>query len=1312
MLPTLRMRLLGDFSLAYGGRPVAGVGTARVQALLAYLALHRDAPQPRQHLAFLFWPDSSEAQARNNLRQAIYQIRHTLPDADCFVHTDAATVCWRAESPFSLDVADFQEALAAADALAGAEDPVALAAALERAANLYQDDLLPGCYDDWIAPERDRLREQYLRTLDRLVALLEEQGDYPAAIRHAQRLLRHDQLREDTYLTLMRLHTRNDDRAGALRVYHACATLLERELGVEPGPAIRAAHARLLRPSQPAAPPPPPSATDLPIETVTFLFTDVEGSTRLWERHPAAMRQALSRHDALIESCVAQHGGVVVRPRGEGDSRFAVFARATDALAAAVAIQRALHAEPWTALGQPLRVRIALHTGEADLRDGDYYGSAVNRCARLRALARGGQTLLSQTTHDLVRDHPLPASSAAGEPPQLRDLGSHRLKDLRRPEQVYQLVIPGLPDTVPPFARRSVQPTAQPTLPAARPILSALAPLVGRRAEWEQLQSAWQDTLAGGPRLALLAGEAGVGKSRLAEELLLWAGQEGAVTARTRAYAAEGRLSYAPVTEWLRSESLRPALDKLAPVWLTDVARLLPELLSEHPELPRPEPLTEYWQRQRFFEALAHAVLASGRPLLLLLDDLQWCDQETLEWLHFLLRFDPRARLLVVGTARAEEVGAQHPLNALLLALRVSGQAVELELGRLHAGATAALAGHMLGQAVDEQQAQRLYQETEGNPLFVVETIRAGLQVREAGRANGSASASVAAPTPAAARTLPPKVHAVIAARLTQLSTEAGALARLAATVGRAFSFEVLARASERDEDSLVRALDELWQRRIVREQGTSSYDFSHDKIREVAYAQVSPIQRRTLHRRVAQALESIHAADLDPVSAQVAAHYEQAGMPERAIGHYQRAASVAQRIYANEEAIALLDRGLALLAALPPGPGRDERELAMQTALGPSLVANAGYGSPRTTVTYHRALALCEQLGRPSEPPILRALAISQITHAEFERAYELGAQLLAIGERSQDAVRQVEGHYVLGVTLFWQGEFARSRDHLEAAIAHYDPKQSSRHIARYSQDPKVVCLCRLAFTLWYLGYPDQALQTFRESLTLAHELAHPFSLAYAQHFGTYLFHHRRAFDEMAAQVETLTALTREHRLHLMLQHAAIYHGWVLGIRGALAAGIAQMRETLEIFYAEGNHYQRAYFLAMLAELYAKAGEVEQGLAALGEGLALVEHSGERWCEAVLHRTSGELLLLKGDDGGAEAAFQRALSVARAQEARSPELRAATSLARLRLRQGRQEQARAVLEPVYAWFTEGFETLDLREARAVLEEIRASSQV
>jgi DNA-binding SARP family transcriptional activator len=1041
----LRIVLLGALDIVLGDRPIT-IDAPRLQSLLAYLLLNRGA-QPRERLAFTFWPDSTDPQARTNLRQALHLLRRVLPESDRFLEIDPRSVSWRADGPFSLDVEEFERMAARAEAAREAGETGDERSALEAAVALYGGDLLPGCYDEWIAPERQRLRELFLRAAERLAELLELERDYRGAIPWARRLLEDDAVNEDACRRLMRLHALSGNRAGALRAYHGCATALVRELGVTPSAATQEMYERLLE-SEPSAAPHEPEST-------------VVGAS----------------------------------------------------------------------------------------------------------------------------------------------------------------------------------------------------PLVGRGNEWEALHDAWKRASNGESLLAVVSGEAGVGKSRLAQELLGWVEKQGFAAAGSRCYSAAGSLAYAPVVELLRSQAIGPRLRHLDDPWLAELARLMPELATDRPELLPASPLIDDWQRARLLDALSHAILADERPLLLVIDDLQWCDRDTLGWIDYLLASKPRAPRLVVATARSEELD---PVQPLLHAARTRGQAVELELAPLRATETAVLAANVWGRKLDEQREELLYRETEGNPLFVVEWVRAGLvEAAPESRAGGE---------PDDERELPPMVHSVIQARLGQLSPAAQELASLAATVGRAFTFDVMALASSSSEEQVIEALDELWNRRIVRERGVDAYDFSHDRLREAAYLSTGSARRRMLHRRVAQALERLHAADLDGVSSELAAHYERAGWTERAIDFYARSAEVAQRVYSNEGAIELFSRALELLDTAPATRQRDERELALRTALGAPLVANKGYGASEVYDVYLRAWELCERLETRPDPPVLRALALVSLAWGELPRAYELGEQLLQMGEREDQPMVRVEGNYVLGVTSFWLGDFATARDQLERAIAGYLPDRARSHLALYSQDPRVVCMSRFAYVLHYLGHPDQAEAKAREALRLADELEHPFSRAYALTFSAWLAIDLGDEARARERAARLAALAEEQRLGFLQPMGAILRGWMLAGEGRTDEAIARIREGLDAYTSSGWSLYQPYGLVLLGRVCLDAGRTDEGRAAVSEALELTERIGQQAHDAQLHLLMGELILASGGNrSDAESHYSSALEIARRQRSAPFAQRAAASLQRLR---------------------------------------------
>jgi DNA-binding SARP family transcriptional activator len=1072
--PTLRIRLLGELDLRHGDVPVPPLGSARAESLLAHLLLHREAAQPRQRLAFLLWPDSSESQARTNLRHLLHVLRRALPDADRFLEVTPRTLRWREDAPSWVDVAAFEAATARAERAA---EPGEELAALREAAELYRGDLLESGYDEWLLEERDRLRRGWLAALERLVELLEAGGEHAQAIGYAERVLRADPLREATYRVLMRLHDVRGDRARALRVYHACAATLERELRVAPSAATRRAYAALLPRGGPAPGPGPP-------------------------------------------------GG----PAGP--------------------------------LGRP--------------------------------------------------------------------------------------------------------------------------PLVGRAAQRARLTELWRAAQAGaGARLVLVTGEPGVGKSRLVEEFRSWCAAAGAATAEARSYPAEGALAYGPVVSWLRSGALAGHLSRLDPARRGELARLLPELRPDGAGPPPAAP-SDPERRRLLFEALAGAVLTPAGPLLLVADDLHWADRETLQFLHYLLRARPQAPLLVVATARREELDRDHPVHDLLIGLRALDRVAEVEVGRLSGQETAALAERLARLPLGEAEAARLFAETEGNPLFVVEALRAGWRGQDA-------------PAP-----IPPRVQAVIESRLAQLSGPARDLVGVAATVGREFTTDVLAQAGEAGDDELVAALDELWRRRLVRDQGPDAYDFTHDRIREVAYQGLSPARRRRAHRRVALALERLHAGDPAPVAAQVAAHHERAGDAEAAVAWYEQAAAAAQRLPAYAEAVRLLERALAVLEA--QAPARRERELAVLTRLQGPLGVVVGYGSARLAEVQVRGLALADELGVEPAPPLLRSLAMASLARGDVEGARRLGERLRAGGPPAagDDGQRAVQGHYVLGIVAFWHGEFEAARHHLEAVLDH------ARAQGRPGRDPgttEVLAASRLGNTLGFLGRPEAAARARDRALDLATRTGHPHSRVGALMFAAMLALELRDPASVRAYTAELAARPGDLARPTGVATDALA-GYVEVLDGRPADGIARIGRALED-PAEGDHApgMQAMVARVLLEASLAAGDVETALAAADR--ALGDQDNVRTWESEGRRRRAELRAAQGaPDAEVEAGLVEALTVASRQGARLFELRAAASLLRRRLDAGdgrSVDEARSRLAAVLDAFPEGGGTPDLREAAALL---------
>ncbi|WP_165795242.1 ATP-binding protein [Deinococcus koreensis] len=803
-------------------------------------------------------------------------------------------------------------------------------------------------------------------------------------------------------------------------------------------------------------------------------------------------------------------------------------------------------------------------------------------------------------------------------------------------------------------------------------------PLIGRGREWPQVLGVWRTASLGAARALLIAGEAGIGKTRLAEALLGLAEAEQARTARSRSYAAEGRLPYAPIIDWLRQPALQAQLPELEAPWRAELARLLPELAPSRSQ-GRPaisaQPTSEGWQRQRLFEALARAVLRGG-PLLLLLDDLQWCDRDTLEWLHYLLRFDPQAPLLLLCTLRREEQDATPALRGFLRDLQQGGRLERIDLGPLSFGESSALAASILTRELSEQAQAQLFEATEGQPLFIVEAVRAGLA---SGTPNLEASS---------------RVQAIITARLEQLSPAARSVTGLAATVGRAFEVRVLRQASDLDEEELTGALDELWQRAIIREQpqGAGAYDFTHDRLREGAYAELSPARRRLLHRRVAQALERQHADDPGAVAAQLAAHHEQAGQPGEAVHFSLLAAERANRVSASQDATLQANQALRLLERLPASPARDRSELSAHNSLAASLTALRGFTPPELEATLNRALELARALGdTPATIRILWGLFALHLVRGNVRLGRRLAEQAMTL--TGEDTGLLIDIHMALGGGDQTEGRLAAAAEHFTVANQLYHQHRHRRLL--FGADVGVFSLAWGAHGLWLQGSIEAAREQVTRAAAIAAELGHPFTQMQACAYRAISHQLEGDLDAAWAAAEATVAGCERHDIAYYHDWGVIVGGWVMAQRGDVAGGLARIRRGLDALRRQNAALRLPYYLALLAEVQLLAAQPQAARATLDSAQAVARQNGDLWYLPEVYRLHGLL-----DTAHARERFEQATGLAREQGARSLELRALTSLAaHLRGAQGSAAQ----LEGAVQTFPADLDTPDLTRARQLL---------
>jgi class 3 adenylate cyclase/predicted ATPase len=1047
-------------------------------------------------------------------------------------------------------------------------------------------------------------------------------------------------------------------------------------------------------PSAPAATEPSPH-DNAERRQLTVMFTDLVGSTALSTKlDPEDMRFVIGAYHKCVADTVARFDGFVAKYMGDGVLIYFGYPHAheDDAERAVRTGLALIEAVGKLQVQEPLQVRIGVATGlvvvgdlvgSGEAQERGVVGETPNLAARLQALAEPGTVVIAGSTRRLT-----------GGLFDYRDLGTVALK--------------GFAETLPAWQVLGAS-AAESRFEALR---ATTTPLVGRDEEIDVLLRRWAQAKRGAGQVVLISGEPGIGKSRIAETILERLTNEPHIRLRyfcsphhqdSALYPSIAQLERA--AGFRREDAAEERLAKLEGVLgkatnnLSEAVPLLADWLSM-PTGDRYPPVKLSPQKRK--EKTLHAQLAqveglaAQQPVLMVWEDVHWSDPTTRESLDLLIDRVATLRVLVIITFRPEFappwVGRPHvsALTLNRLTARQRGEMIAYVTG---------------GRTLPRDIADQIVDRTDGVPLFIEELTKS---VIESGMAEAAAEgyAVAGAPAPLA---IPATLHASLLARLDRLAPTRE-VAQIGAALGRSFSHELIAAVAHMPQQKLDEALEQLVGAELVFRRGTppdAEYTFKHALVQDAAHGTLLHSHRRQIHGRIAATLEGQFPEMTASQPAVVAQHCAEAGLKEKAIGYWLNAGQQAVARSAMNEAVAALRKGLEQLALLPETTERLRQELEFRSSLGAALLAVKGHAAPETGRAYARARELWEQLGSPSD---FLQVPYGQSRHyvflGELDLAQHLDEDLLRLSRERNEPAGLVLGHYSSGHNLMLTGRFASSRTHLEEVLALYDSISVRPLILQAGDDPRINSQAVLGIVTFCLGYPEQALAHSNTAIAEARRLAHPPSLASSLAFGStvlWLDGENAALDERAAQ---LVAVATEQGFPLWGVAGTIHRGWVTVQNGVVAEGISLLRRSLAAYRATGAMAWMPYLLALLGKACKIAGQIDESLGALEDALQIVDATGVRWLSAELNRLKGQVLLQQGHSEAAEDLYRKALSIAEEQGARLWELRAAVSLARLRCNQGCQREARDLLSPIYAWFAEGRDSLDLKKAKALLDEL------
>jgi predicted ATPase/class 3 adenylate cyclase len=1043
---------------------------------------------------------------------------------------------------------------------------------------------------------------------------------------------------------------------------------------------------------------------------LTVMFCDLVGSTELSTcLDPEDLGLIIRGYQETCAEVIDRFDGYIAKFMGDGILVYFGYPKAHEneaeraTLTGLGIIEALADFKPENAKDIKLAVRVGIATGlvvvgeiigDGSAEEMTVVGETPNIAARLQALAKPNTVVIGSATHDLIE--------AAF---RFEDLGALQLKGVDEPVHAWRVI--GLGETKDEAQENDA---------------GDGSPLVGRDEEIGLLLRRWAQSKDGHGQAVLISGQAGIGKSALGEAVGAEVKKEDSIWTTFRFSPYYNNTALYPVVErikrlaqWEAGDSTYTRLAKLEQLLAShevandEVVPLFADLVSL--ELPPgrypPLNLTPQEQKQRTLDALVTWILeqAEHGPIFQLWDDLHWADHTTLELLGLLMDQAATASLFIVLTFRP----------AFVPPWPTRSHMTPITLSRLEPTDIEAIVMRLTkGKHLPTEVVRHIVDKTDGVPLYAEELTKAmlgsGLLREETDRYDLTG--------PLSALAIPATLQESHAARLGRLP-KLREIAQLGAVLGREFEYEMLRAIAPMDEARLQERLKQLVEAELLYQRGRpprAKYIFKHALIQDAAYQSLLKRTREQCHRQVADILETRPPDTVETPPEILAHHHTEANSPQTAVEYWLKAGQQAIRRFADQEAVGHLGKGLDVLLTLPDTPERARLELTLQTSLGPALMATKGYAAPAVGEAYRRARELCQELKEITQLfPVLWGLWMHHLFRAEHDAANELTKQILGVAQTAGDADLALEAHFAAGLSAFYCGELFAAREHLEEAISAYDPEQHKGLASTYGGlDPGVCSLEYLAWTLWLLGYPDLALKKADEAQSLAKRVANLYTQARSLYWDSLVRQFTGQWDVLRERIEVAMSMATEHGFALVLGVGAIMRGWALVKEGDTEEGIGHVRQGIERYRATGAEVQLPHLLVPLIEAYTKIEQPDEGLDVLAEAEDLVEKTGERYYEAELQRLKGQLLLLKSPDDPTEAetCFSNALEVARRQHAKSLELRTAISLTRLRQRQGLDGEARQLLNDVLAWFTEGFETADLRDARDLLNELGETKKV